>query len=58
LSLQAKVALGLLKFELLLSASQEFRKQVLSSSEEGIPLERIQSGVAGGNAPLTAKGVL
>jgi hypothetical protein len=35
--LQAKVALVLLKFELLLSASKDFVKVVLSSSKEGIP---------------------
>jgi hypothetical protein len=37
LALQAKVDLDLPKFELLLSATKEFVRQVLSSSEEGIP---------------------
>jgi hypothetical protein len=43
--LQAKVDLDLPKFELLLSAMRDWLSQVLSSSEEGIPVEFIQSGV-------------
>lgn len=37
--LQAKVELDLLKFELLLSAFQDFVIVVLSSSKEGIPFD-------------------
>lgn len=36
-ALQAKRDLDLLKFELLLSAAEDFMRQVLSSSTEGIP---------------------
>jgi len=45
-ALQAKVDLDLPKFELLLSASKEFLKQVLSSTKEGIPFDLFKPGIS------------
>jgi hypothetical protein len=43
LALQAKVDLDLLKFELLLSAAKDCRKQDLSSTTEGIAFDSMQN---------------